>query len=49
MSVVGYVVVGVLAVASYAVYQLVKAKKAVTVASVVAQAKTDVKSEVKKS
>ncbi len=49
MSVVGIVGLIVLAVAAYAVYQLVTAKKAVTVASVVAQAKTDAQSEVKKS
>jgi len=50
MSVAGCVIVGV--VAAYAVYQLVKAKKAVTVADVVSAVKTDaaaVKSDVKKS
>jgi ABC-type spermidine/putrescine transport system permease subunit I len=41
MSVVAAVLVVVGAVAVYAVYQLVKSKKAVTVANVVAQASTD--------
>jgi uncharacterized membrane protein len=45
MSILVAVVVGVVAVAGYAVYQLVKSKKAVTVANVVAQAKTDAKVE----
>jgi ABC-type spermidine/putrescine transport system permease subunit I len=52
MSVAGCVIVGVLAVAAYAVYQLVKAKKAVTVGDVVSTVKSDaaaVKSDVKKS
>jgi uncharacterized membrane protein len=49
MSVLAFIGLVVLALAAYAAYQLVKAKKDVTVASVVAQAKTDVKSEVKKS
>jgi len=49
-----FIIVGIVvavAVAAYAVYQLVKAKKAVTVANVVAQAAVDaatVKIDVKK-
>ena len=41
MSILVIVGVVIVAVAGYAVYQLVKAKKAVTIASVVAQATTD--------
>ncbi len=51
MSIVGFVVFVVAVVAGVAVYQLVKAKKAVTVGNVVAEAKTDaadVKADVKK-
>jgi hypothetical protein len=49
MSVLAFIGLAVLALAAYAVYHLVSAKKAVTVANVVAQATTDVKSDVKKS
>jgi hypothetical protein len=48
MSVLAFIGLVVLALAAYAVYHLVSAKKAVTVANVVAQVKTDVQSEVKK-
>jgi uncharacterized membrane protein len=52
MSVLAIVGVVVVAVAGYAVYQLVKAKKAVTVGNVVSAVKTDAaaaKADVKKS
>jgi hypothetical protein len=52
VSVIVVVVVVGVAVVGYAVYQLVKSKKAVTVANVVSAVKTDaaaVKSDVKKS
>lgn len=52
MSIIAVVVIVGVAVIGYAVYQLVKSKKAVTVANVVSAVKSDaadVKSDVKKS
>jgi uncharacterized membrane protein len=52
MGLIAFIVAVVVAVAAYAAYQLYKSKTAITVANVVAQAKTDASaaaSDVKKS